>query len=274
VSDPDSPLGHRALSTVIEHVARTDATVLITGERGVGHARIARAVHARSARRREPFHELSCAAQPVERLDSELFGDDELGAGTWRRLPGKIALADAGSLLLDEVSEMPLPLQGKLLHVLQDGRVPRLGGQDLPVRARIMAASHQDLKALVDRNAFRRDLYYCLNVLPIHVPPLRERREEIPGLVQRLLARYAVAHAQSLPALSPGTLRMLVDHPWPGNLDELENLVERIVVLGTDEWVAEELRAAPPFADPAPGRPDDPGGRRRLRRQRHPGRAA
>jgi DNA-binding NtrC family response regulator len=274
VSEPGGPLAYRALATVIEHVARTDATVLITGERGVGHARIARAVHARSARRQEPFHELSCAAQPVELLDSELFGDDELVAGTWRRLPGKIALADAGSLLLDEVSEMPLALQGKLLHVLQDGRVPRLGGQDLPVRARIMAASHRDLKALVDRNDFRRDLYYCLNVLPIHVPPLRERRQEIPGFVQRLLARYAAAHAQPLPAVSPATLDLLVDHPWPGNLDELENLVERIVVLGTDEWVAEELRGDPPLADPAPGPAGEPGSRRRARRQGHPGRAA
>lgn len=267
------PPGHHPLLRVIEHVACADATVLILGERGVGHARVARAVHARSARRHEPFHELSCAAQPVERLDSELFGDDELVAGAWRRLPGKFALADRGSLLLDEVSEMPLPLQGKLLHVLQDGRVPRLGEQDLPVRARIMAASHRDLRALVERGEFRRDLYYCLNVLPIHVPPLRERRGELPGLVQGLLARYAAAHGQPPLALSRDTLRQLSDYAWPGNLDELENLVERIVVLGTDDWVAAELTSAFPLVGPAPGAGDlDPRGPRR--RHRRSGRAA
>jgi DNA-binding NtrC family response regulator len=232
---------NRTLMSVIEQVARTDATVLILGERGVGHARVARAVHALSSRRHHPFHEVSCAAQPMERLDSELFGDDEMCAGACRRLPGKFALADAGSILLDDVSEMPLPLQSKLLHVLEDGRIPRLADDDVTVRARVMVASHRDLRALVEQGTFRPELYYCINVLLIHVPPLRERRDEILGLVRHLLARYEKVHGRTVPWLSPQTQRLLVDYPWPGNLDELENLIERVVVLGTDDWVADEL---------------------------------
>lgn len=267
--------GSRAVTSVIEQVARTDATVLITGERGVGHARVARAVHALSERRHEPFHEVSCAAQPLERLDSELFGDDELCITGCRRLPGRFTLADAGSILLDDVSEMPLPLQGKLLHVLQERRIPRLGDEDVTVRARVMAATSRDLRSLVERGLFRPQLYYCINVLPIHVPPLRDRRDEIPALVRHVLAKYEKVHGRAVPWLSPLTLRLLVEHAWPGNLDEMENLLERVVVLGTDDWVADELTWAWPtgVGQDRPGLRDLGGGRGPDRRG-HPGRAA
>jgi DNA-binding NtrC family response regulator len=225
-------------------VAASDATVLIAGERGVGHALVARHLHQLSGRRLAPFEEVDCSL-PVDRLDVELFGRaDFQDSGSLTR--GKLCLADGGTILLAEVTELPAALQGKLLQVLQEGSVPDLNGDDIAIDVRVMAATHKDFRVLVEQGRFRQDLYYRLNVLRVNVRPLRQRREDIPGLVRHFLAKYAARYGRPVRELSPQTLRHLVEHPWPGNLSELENLVERIVVLdGEDEErVRDELRAS------------------------------
>ncbi len=172
----------RAIRTIVENIADTDATVLIRGESGVGKDLVARAIHAASARRGGPFIKVNCAAIPGELLESELFGH-ERGAftGAHRRKPGQFEYADNGAIFLDEIAELPLTLQAKLLHVLQDFRFSRVGGYGvIEVDARVIAATNRDLERAIDRGEFREDLYYRLNVVEIHVPPLRERREEIP----------------------------------------------------------------------------------------------
>jgi len=195
-------------------------------------------------------------------LESELFGY-ERGAftGAHRHKPGKFELADTGTIFLDEIGELPLPLQAKLLHVLQDGEFSRLGGrEDLRVDVRVIACTNKDLGQAVASGTFREDLYYRLNVLNFHIPPLRERREEIPILVEHFLGRYAQQYGRPRRALSADTMQRFLDYSWPGNIRELENLVKRIVVLDTEEWVAEELasRQRQPLSPPlstAPPRP-------------------
>ncbi len=182
----------RAIRTVIENIADTDATVLIRGESGVGKDLVARALHAASARRGGPFIKVNCAAIPGELLESELFGHEK-GAftGAHRRKPGQFEYANSGTVYLDEIAELPLALQAKLLHVLQDFRFTRVGGNGaIEVDARVIAATNRDLEQAMARGEFREDLYYRLNVVEIHVPPLRERREEIPLLVATFLARF------------------------------------------------------------------------------------
>ncbi len=234
----------RRVKALIDQVADTDATVLVEGESGVGKGLVAQALHARSARRDQPLVKVNCAALPAELLESELFGY-ERGAftGAHRRKPGKFELAHEGSLVLDEVGELPLPLQAKLLHVLQDGEFTRLGGaQDVRVDVRVIAATNRDLERAAAEGLFRPDLYYRLNVVKIPVPPLRARREDIPVLTDSFLRKYATQYNRPLRPLAASTLARFLEHPWPGNVRELENLVRRIVLLGEEEET--EVRAA------------------------------
>jgi transcriptional regulator with GAF, ATPase, and Fis domain len=226
----------RAIGTVIENVADTDATVLIRGESGVGKDLVARAIHAASSRRGGSFVKVNCAAIPQGLLESEFFGHEK-GAftGAYRRKPGQFEYANRGTIYLDELGDLPLALQAKLLHVLQDFRFSRVGGHQLvEVDTRVVAATNRDLEAAMARGEFREDLYYRLNVVEIKVPPLRERREEIPALASRFLARFNSQYGRQK-QLMPETLARLMEHPWLGNVRELENVIRRLVVLGDGE---------------------------------------
>ena len=234
----------RAILTIIENVADTDATVLIRGESGVGKDLVARAIHAQSARKAGPFVKVNCAAIPSGLLESELFGHEK-GAftGAHRRKPGQFEYAHGGTLYLDEIAELPLTLQAKLLHVLQDFRFTRVGGQgELAVEARVIAATNRDLEQSLTRGEFREDLYYRLNVVELRIPPLRERREEIPQLAHWFLARFNAQYGRQK-QLTPETLARLTEHPWSGNVRELENAVRRMVVLTDGEQAFEALVA-------------------------------
>jgi len=262
--------GMRSVKRMIGRVAPTDATVLVSGESGVGKELVARAVHQESPRRDHAFIKVNCAALPMDLLESELFGY-ERGAftGADRRKPGKFELAHGGTIFLDEIGEMPLPLQAKLLHVLQDLEFSRLGGrQNVHVDVRVITATNRDLATLVDHGRFREDLYYRLNVVNIHVPLLRDRREEIALLVDHFLDRYARQYLRPRHVISPATMELLRAHTWPGNIRELENTVKRIVILGTEDWLVQELSAAhtpkgssrpslPPTVVAVPAIPDD-----------------
>src|SRR5215470_4778765 len=235
----------KAIKEMIDQVADTDATVLVWGESGVGKELVARAIHDCSPRRERTFVKVNCAALPLELLESELFGH-ERGAftGAHKRKPGKFELADGGTIFLDEIGEMPLPLQAKLLHVLQDREFARLGsGRDIKVDVRVVASTNKDLEKAVAHGAFREDLYYRLNVVNILVPPLRERPEEIPILAEHFWEKYSRQYNRQRLHLSRELLERFQAHPWPGNVRELENLVKRIVVLESEEFVAQELAA-------------------------------
>ena len=252
----------RGVWDMIENAAETDVTVLAWGESGVGKEMIPRLLHRLSPRRQHPFIKVNCAALPLELLESELFGY-ERGAftGAHRPKPGKFELANRGTIFLDEIGEMPLPLQAKLLHVLQDREFSRLGSeQSVRVDIRVVAATNKDLAGLVEQRVFRADLYYRLNVVNIRVPPLRQRRAEIPILVDHFLQRFGEQYRRPRAGVSVDTMRQFMEYPWPGNIRELENIVKRIVVLRSESWVPESLggsRAAP--GDEAPGpRGSDP----------------
>jgi two-component system response regulator AtoC len=232
-----------ALSETIGRVAPTDASVLVWGESGVGKEVVARRLHDLSTRCLRPFVKVNCAALPGELLESELFGY-ERGAftGAHREKPGKFELADTGTILLDELGELPLGLQAKLLQVLQDGRFSRLGSrQDIKVDTRVIATTNRNLAELVERGGFRQDLYYRLNVISIYVPPLRERAEEIPILAERFVRQSSDQYGRPRRELSADTLRLFMEYSWPGNIRELENLVKRIVVLGQEDWIRQDL---------------------------------
>ena len=233
----------KAIKEMIDQVADTDTTVLVWGESGVGKELVARAVHECSVRRERAFVKVNCAALPLELLESELFGY-ERGAftGAHRRKPGKFELADGGTMFLDEIGEMPLPLQAKLLQVLQDGVFSRLGsGRDIRVDVRVIASTNKELERAVREGAFREDLYYRLNVVNIHVPTLRERREEIPILVEQFWQKYSQQYNRQRGRISRALLERFMVYPWPGNVRELENMVKRIVVLESEELVKREL---------------------------------
>jgi two-component system response regulator AtoC len=250
----NSPPMHR-VKEIVERVARTDATVLIWGESGVGKELVARAIHECSGRHQRAFLKVNCAALPLALLESELFGY-EPGAftGAHRQKPGKFELANSGTILLDEIGEMPLPLQAKLLQVLQDGEFSRLGSKrDVRVDVRVVAATNKDLGQLAQSGSFREDLLYRLNVVNVHVPPLRERREEIPALLQHFLRRYSQQYGRPYRDVSARAMACLEGYAWPGNVRELENTVKRIVVLESDDWVEGELLTPP---EPAPLPPD------------------
>jgi len=234
----------RAIQSIIESVADTDATVLIRGESGVGKDLVARAIHAHSARRQRHFIKVNCAAIPQGLLESELFGHEK-GAftGAHRRKAGQFEFAKGGTIYLDEIAELPLGLQAKLLHVLQDFKFARVGGHELiDVDARVIAATNRDLEKALARGEFREDLYYRLNVVELMVPPLRERREEIPLLVSWFLDRFNEQYGRNK-QISPDTLARLTEHGWSGNVRELENTIRRMVVLADGEQAFEMLTA-------------------------------
>jgi two-component system response regulator AtoC len=249
----------RGVRARVERVADTDVTVLIGGESGVGKEVVARAIHLASSRRHRPFIKVNCAALPGELLESELFGHEK-GAftGAYRRKPGTFELADGGTLLLDEIAELPLALQAKLLHVLQDLEFARVGGSETTtVDVRILAATNRALDQAVRAGVFREDLYYRLKVVTLTVPPLRERREEIPVLARLFVERYNGQYSRTV-TLSEGELRRLTAHAWPGNVRELENLMKRMVVLGDTALLDEELPPGAPARPRGEGCPVHP----------------
>jgi two-component system response regulator AtoC len=234
----------RAIGAIIENVADTDATVLIRGETGVGKDLVARAIHAGSSRRHGPFVKINCAAIPSGLIESELFGHEK-GAftGAQRRKPGQFEYAHRGTIYLDEIGELPLGPQAKLLHVLQDFRFSRVGGNgSIDVDSRVIAATNRNLEEAVARGEFREDLYYRVNVVEIRVPPLRERREEIPALASWFLEKFNAQYGRQK-QLSPETMTHLQQHSWSGNVRELENVVRRLVVLTDVEREIETLAA-------------------------------
>jgi transcriptional regulator with GAF, ATPase, and Fis domain len=231
----------RRIDDTLTRIAATDITVLISGESGVGKEIVARTIHQRSSRSDQPFVKVNCAALPVALLESELFGF-ERGAftGADHQKRGKFELAHRGTIFLDEISETPLSVQAKLLHVLQDHEFARLGSErDLRVDVRVVAATNRDLGRSIADGGFREDLFHRLNVLHVRVPPLRERAEEIPILVDHFLALYGRKHGGGPRQVSAATLERLWRYSWPGNVRELENVIQRIVVLGTEAVVAE-----------------------------------
>ena len=221
------------LRELVAKVAPSEGRVLITGENGTGKEVVASAIHRASSRRDGPFVQLNCGAVPRDLVESELFGHERgafTGAHQLRR--GRFELAMGGTLFLDEIGDMPLDMQAKLLRVLQEGRMERLGGaRTLEVDVRVLAATHRDLPAMVERGTFREDLYYRLDVLSIHVPPLRERREDVPLLAEVFLERAARANRRTLEGFTPDALATLAAHDFPGNVRELQNLVERFAIL-------------------------------------------
>ena len=234
-------------------VAGTDLTVLLRGESGTGKELIARAVHENSRRKGRPFVPVNCAAIPRELLESELFGHEKgafTGAVAARR--GRFEQAEGGTVFLDEVGDMDLSLQTKLLRVLQERQVERLGGEgSVPVDVRIVAATNQDLEAAVTRRAFREDLFYRLNVVTIHLPPLRDRREDIPPLVTHFLTAFAQEQHTASKVFSPEAMALMLAYHWPGNVRELENVVKRAAALATISLILPDH--LPDVLRPAPG---------------------
>ncbi len=230
----------------VERVAPTDSTVLIQGETGTGKELIARAIHNVSGRCGRPFMKLNCAAIPFDLLESELFGH-ERGAftGAIAQKMGRFELAHTGTLFLDEVGDIPLGLQPKLLRVLQEQEFERLGsGRTQRVDVRMVAATNRDLPEMVERKEFRTDLYYRLNVFPILLPPLRQRREDIPELVTHFVGVFARRMGKRIDHIPAETMAAFRAHPWPGNVRELQNVIERAVILSTDGTLPNPLPPA------------------------------
>lgn len=230
------------LLSLIETVAQSTSTVLLFGETGVGKELAARQIHKLSPRHNKFFVAVNCAAIPENLIESELFGHEK-GAftGACERYIGKFEMADGGTLFLDEVGTLPAAMQAKLLRVLQDKTIERLGGErPIRVDTRIISATNIDLKKAVEEGRFREDLFYRLNVIPVEVPPLRERKSDIELLANYFLKKYATAFGKEPKEFSPEAMSMLVSYRWPGNIRELENLVERLVVLSKNPSIDEE----------------------------------
>ena len=233
----------------VEQVADTTATVLIRGESGSGKEVVARLIYANSSRHDKPFVKVNCAAIPHELLESELFGY-EPGAftGANRQKLGKFDQANYGTIFLDEISEMHPALQAKLLHVLQDGEFARLGGKrDIAVDVRVLSATNKPLERAVEEGLFREDLFYRLNVVSIHIPPLRERREEIPLFLDFFLRKYSEYYGKQPPPFSDYAVSRMMDYAWPGNIRELENMVKRYVIVGNEAQIIRELSTHKPI---------------------------
>ncbi|WP_420441671.1 sigma-54 interaction domain-containing protein [Candidatus Palauibacter sp.] len=226
----------------VHMIAPVMSTVLLTGESGTGKELVARAFHRLSPRRAKAFIAVNCAALPESLLESELFGHEKgafTGATSLRR--GMFELADGGTLLLDEIAEMPLPTQTRLLRVLESRRFMRVGGDhEIQVSVRVVAATNRDLRQAVETGEFRRDLYYRLNVLNVHMPPLRERRRDIPVLIRRFISEFSRQHDREFRGLAPEALQILLDYDWPGNVRELRNLIESMVVLAPGSVIRPE----------------------------------
>ena len=243
--------GMRPVMAMVERVADSEISVLLRGESGVGKEVIARELHRRSGRRAKPFVKVNAAALPSELLESELFGHERgafTGAQTARI--GKFEFANHGTLMLDEIGEMPAGLQAKLLHVLQDNEFTKLGSnRPVQVDVRIIAATNRDLEAMMRAGTFREDLYYRLQVIELHVPPLRERREEIPQLIEFFLVKYSERYGRPLRRPSDPLRDTLLNYAWPGNVRELENVIKRFVILQDEGLVLAELKRARAHAE-------------------------
>jgi DNA-binding NtrC family response regulator len=259
----------RRVDELCNRIADADVPVLITGESGVGKDVVAREIHARSARAQKVFVKINCAALPGELLESELFGHERGSfTGAQRQKPGQFELADGGTLFLDEIGEMPVTMQAKLLQALQDGEFYRVGGQrKIKVDTRVIVATNVDLARAMERGTFREDLYYRLNVVEVAIPPLRERREDIPNLLSLFVQKYGKRYGRSLEEIPPVILEKFLTYEFPGNIRELENLVRRLMVLRDPRYVLSELKerptAPPPLANPttpapAPAAPPTP----------------
>ncbi|MBI1746994.1 MAG: sigma-54-dependent Fis family transcriptional regulator [Acidobacteria bacterium] len=247
------------IKEVIAQIADTDVTVLIQGESGVGKEVVARSIHVNSNRLGKLFVKVNCAAIPGELLESELFGFEK-GAftGAVRQKPGKFEFADGGTIFLDEISELSFPLQGKLLHVLQEGEFSRLGGKDeIKVDVRVLAATNRDLETLSEIGDFREDLFYRLNVIRIDVPPLRARPDEIPLLCQYFFEKFNDKYGNRVAAIPDDLMTLFLRYDWPGNIRELENVIKRFLILADQPMIESELtgriergsaRAASPVA--------------------------
>jgi len=223
----------------IAKVAPTESWVLITGENGVGKELVARAIHRQSLRQTKPFVGVNCAAIPEELIESELFGHEK-GAftGATSRKKGKFDLADKGTLFLDEIADMSLKTQSKILRILQEQKFERVGGErTIDVDVRVIAATNRNLKEEIQRDKFREDLYYRLNVIPIHVPSLRERKEDIPLFAEYFLQEFSARSGQTKKEIAPEALKLLMEDGWPGNVRELKNLIERLVIMTPGETI-------------------------------------
>jgi two-component system nitrogen regulation response regulator NtrX len=226
----------RALDQIraeVQKVAKSDAKVLVSGESGTGKELVARAIHRLSARARGPFEKLNCAALPKDLVESELFGYEKgafTGAAQMKR--GRLEAADLGTLFLDEVGDMSLDTQAKFLRAIETGEIERLGGtRTIAVDTRILAATNKDLPAEIQSGKFREDLYYRLNVVPIHIPPLRARREDVPLLVAHFVQRFGAEHPRGPRTVTKEALERLTEYSWPGNIRELKNLIERLLIM-------------------------------------------
>ena len=227
---------------LIDEIAKSSATVIIYGESGTGKELVARAIHNRSKRTDKLFVPVNCAAIPENLLESELFGHEK-GAftGALERHLGKFEIAHGGTLFLDEISSLPLPMQAKLLRVLQEKVIERIGGEKpIPVDVRIISATNTYLNDSVKNKKFREDLYYRLNVVPVELPPLRERAEDIPLLVNHFISKFNLAFGKKVKGFTKETLELISNYSWPGNVRELENLMERLIVLSKEKYIGLE----------------------------------
>ena len=227
-----------SLMKTVEYVADTDATILITGESGVGKEVLTNEIYQRSKRKGKPFIRVNCASIPESLMESELFGY-ERGAftGAVKSKPGMFELANNGTLLLDEVGELPKALQPKLLRALQEREIIRVGGtSSIPIDVRLIAATNQDLDAMVQQGEFRRDLYYRLNLIPLHIPPLRERGDDITLLALHFLDKFNSKYGKKK-QITEEAMQIMKEYQWPGNIRELENLLERLVIIGEENWI-------------------------------------
>ena len=226
---------------LVQRAASGDAKVLVTGESGVGKDLVARALHAASARRQGPYVAVNCAGLTETLLESELFGHVKGSfTGAYRDKPGKLELADEGTIFLDEIGEMTMRMQGLLLRFMETGELQKVGSDHTGGRVdvRVIAATNRNLRDMVGQGTFREDLFYRLNVIHLTVPPLRERREDIPELIRYFLARFTKNNGYTVKGLSPDAMKLLTDYAWPGNVRELENVIERCVVTGRNEVVS------------------------------------
>ncbi|MBE0568190.1 MAG: sigma-54-dependent Fis family transcriptional regulator [Deltaproteobacteria bacterium] len=232
------------VQAILDQVAGTDITVLISGESGTGKELVAKAIHKSSDRSSEPFVKVNCAALPRELLESELFGFEK-GAftGAHRRKYGRFEMAQNGTIFLDEISEMHMDLQSKLLHVLQEKQFFRIGGErEVKAGCRILCATNKNMERMVEEGRFRRDLYYRINVVNILVPPLRDRKEDIPVLVDYFIGRYSQMYNRGAARTSPKLMEMFLNYSWPGNVRELENNVKRFIILGNESQLISEFQ--------------------------------
>ncbi len=234
------------IQELIKRVAPTTGSVLITGENGTGKELVAHGIHSFSTRYNKPFVEVNCAAIPEELIESELFGHEKgafTGATQLRR--GKFDMASNGTLFLDEIGDMSLKTQAKILRILQEQKFERVGGsQTIAVDVRIVAATNKDLKAEIQKGNFREDLFYRLNVIPFVIPPLRDRREDIPLLATHFLREFSVSHGRPTRELTPEAHSVLTAYPWPGNVRELKNLIERVIILASESEEKQPISAA------------------------------